>query len=201
MALIEAKTHIRFTEHTNERDYIYFKTGEGCSSEEVGRELKLFRADGGELEITIDPDWANAGVVAHEIAHALGMFHEQCRQDRGRFVSIDWDNVKDSWKAQYERYDPSTGKDIGPYDFESIMHYPASGSSARDRSKPIINVKNLTGLTGYTGDPAKMGQSTYLTDGDVAAINGLPRGILHINKIKADGSIGMRTDIVLLNEM
>lgn len=199
MRMIEDKTHLRFIRRTNEHDHIFFKPGNGCSSEEVGREVKIFRTDGGQLEITID-SWANAGVVAHEICHALGMFHEQCRQDRSLYISIDWDNIKDSWKAQYEKYDSSTGRDIGPYDFESIMHYSATNNSAKDESKPIITVKDLAqvkripGAKGYTGDPAKMGQRDYLTDGDIAAINGLPRGILHINKINPDGSIGMRTD-------
>jgi hypothetical protein len=194
MGLIEAKTHIRFIEHTNERDHIYFKYGEGCSAEEVGREVKLFRADGGQLEITIDPSWVNAGVVAHEVCHALGMFHEHCRQDRTRYVNIDWDNIKEEWKPQYEKYDSSTGKDIGRYDFESIMHYPSSGSPAIDPSKAIIRLNNLSRVKGYSGDPKKMGQRSYLTDTDVSAINGLPRGILHINRIQVDGSIGMRTD-------
>lgn len=29
----------------------------------------------------------------HEILHALGIFHEQSRNDRDRFVKVVWENV------------------------------------------------------------------------------------------------------------
>lgn len=29
----------------------------------------------------------------HEILHALGIFHEQSRSDRDRFVKVVWENV------------------------------------------------------------------------------------------------------------
>jgi hypothetical protein len=194
MKMIEDKTHLRFVERSNEHDYIFFSAGEGCSSEEVGREVKVFRGDGGRLDLTIDPSWANAGNVAHEICHALGMFHEQTRQDRSKYINIDWDNIKDDAKHNYEKYDSSTGKDSGPYDFGSIMHYPATGGFAKNQAKRIITIKNLNGVSGYVGDPTKIGQRGELTAGDANAINGLPRGICHINKITAGGSIGTRTD-------
>lgn len=35
------------------------------------------------------------GNIVHEIAHALGFFHEHSRPDRDEYVSVLWDNVED----------------------------------------------------------------------------------------------------------
>lgn len=34
------------------------------------------------------------GRAIHEMMHAIGIFHEQSRSDRDRFVKIHWDNVR-----------------------------------------------------------------------------------------------------------
>jgi hypothetical protein len=34
-----------------------------------------------------------SGRAMHEILHALGLFHEQSRNDRDRFVKVVWENV------------------------------------------------------------------------------------------------------------
>lgn len=35
----------------------------------------------------------NEGRAMHEIMHALGIFHEQSRYDRDRFVKVLWENI------------------------------------------------------------------------------------------------------------
>ena len=72
----------------------------------------------------------------HEIGHTVGLWHEQSREDRDKFIEIIWENVQDG-KQPDGTYDPTKdaranfdqhitdGDQIGIYDYCSIMHYGA----------------------------------------------------------------------------
>ena len=63
-------------------------------------------------------------VVAHEIAHALGVIHEHQRSDRDQFINVVQDNLYMSSSPLFTTYLPdiATTLDI-PYDYASVMHY------------------------------------------------------------------------------
>ena len=58
----------------------------------------------------------------HEIGHALGLYHEQSHPKRDRYVTINFDNVVENRKSQFDKemYTMQYGV---PYDYLSIMHY------------------------------------------------------------------------------
>ena len=77
---------------------------------------------------------ANSRTILHELGHGLGLHHEHQRADRDNYVTIDIGNVTGNIRFAYDRFNFPL---VGPYDFQSIMHYHPF-ASALDRSRPVI---------------------------------------------------------------
>lgn len=75
-------------------------------------------------------NWEYEYIVAHEIGHALGQWHEHTRADRDTYITVDTDNIVPS--INVSNWNIQTGEHLGTaYDFESVMHYaPSSGAVA-----------------------------------------------------------------------
>jgi len=133
------KTCIRFKRRTNEAAYVYFRYGSGCSSY-VGR-------IGRPQPITLARGCWKRGIVAHEIGHALGFYHEQSRPDRDRYVTIVWANIIHPYKRNFYKYPRSMIDSLGtPYDYGSVMHYGSKYFSKNGR--PTILVKRSGAVIG-----------------------------------------------------
>lgn len=153
------KTCIRFKARTNERSYVYFRSGAGCSSY-LGRIGKA-------QPITLTRRCWTRGVVAHEIGHALGFYHEQSRPDRDNYITVVIANIPRNLRHNFRKYSRSTIDSLGtPYDYGSVMHY---GSKAFSRNgRPTIRVKK-TGVT--------IGQRKGLSPTDALQANLLYSGL------------------------
>ncbi|VFJ12896.1 M12 family metallopeptidase [Candidatus Nitrosocosmicus franklandus] len=156
---IQSRTGVRFIMRNSSNassfpDYIRFERRDGCWSY-VGRQ-------GGKQIISL-ADGCGTGSTIHEICHALGCWHEQSREDRDTFIRINWENIQDANRHNFNQH-ITDGDDVGQYDYCSIMHYPATAFSKN--GQPTIQVLRTDLPCG-----AAIGQRNGLSDGDIAAIN------------------------------
>ncbi|WP_310572109.1 M12 family metallopeptidase [Gemmatimonas sp.] len=148
----QATAGITFVVRTDQANYIRFQLADGCSSQ-IGMV-------GGEQAINLDTD-CSAGNAAHEILHALGLFHEHTRCDRDGFVEVKSDNIISGKEHNFVKQ-CDDASDHGDYDEGSMMHYGPFGF-AIDESKPT--------LVSLRGRDDEMGQRSALGPSDIATVN------------------------------
>ena len=152
----EANTNVRFYNATGQPThddtynidypYVYFCNGDGNNSS-VGR-------IGGMQKIHIAP-YQTMGIVAHEIGHAVGLYHEQSRNDRDNYVTVNLSNVSSDKRNNFDKI-TTNYYNMGGFDFSSIMLY----SSYDFAINP--DIPTMTKKDGSTF----VGQRIGLSDGD-----------------------------------
>ena len=89
----------------------------------------------GVSNMSLSPQ-CNEFAIYHEIFHVLGFFHEQNRFDRDDYLQIVWENIKDGYTDQFQRF----AKESFPkalqetdFSFNSFMLYrPETFSATND---------------------------------------------------------------------
>jgi astacin len=153
----ESKTPFRFPQRDPQNpahaDYIRFEALDGCFSD-VGRR-------GGKQIISLHAD-CSPGSAIHEIGHAIGLWHEASREDRAKFIRIRFENIEDGREHNFTQHIVD-GDDLGPYDYESIMHYSRMAFSKN--GKPTIEPLKPGG--------DKIGQRNGLSAGDIGGVKAM----------------------------
>jgi hypothetical protein len=152
---VQSTTNLCLVPRTNQTDYVQFVSASGCASY-VGKQ-------GGRQDITIGS--CSKGSIAHEILHAAGLWHEQSREDRNNYITINLANIQDGKAHNFERH-VSDGTDIGTYDYGSIMHYSKTAFSKNGNNTIDIKIPPGTATT-------TIGQRNGLSAKDKSAINKL----------------------------
>lgn len=153
----EERTSLRFFPGATSGNRILFKVW----SESGGQ--SALGMQGGAQDINLCAS-CGIGTVIHEIGHAIGLHHEQKRSDRDDFVTINWDCIKPKKEGNFESYGFS-GRDVGPYDLNSIMHYSSKNMIDTDDPSCEWTIRTKSGGT----IPVK----SVLSPRDIAGANSL----------------------------
>lgn len=102
------------------------------------------------------------GNAIHEIGHTLGLYHEQSREDRDKYIDVHFENIDSESAENFDRV-YFQAQDLSTYNFGSIMHYGPFAFSKN--GNPTITKKD--------GTTESFGQRAGLNAGDIASIGKL----------------------------
>ncbi|XP_070188652.1 uncharacterized protein [Littorina saxatilis] len=139
---ISQRTCIIFRERKkSDTDFVKFISEPGCWSS-IGR-------TGGRQLLSLGRGCENIGTAVHEITHALGVWHEQARKDRDKYVRIIEENVSERFLKDFEKVNSLVSTSRGyPYDYTSVMHYSRYAFTKNGKlTIEVIGVGKDLGLT------------------------------------------------------
>ncbi len=122
---------------------------------------------GGRQNLSLSENGSGVGTAIHEIGHALGLKHEQCRADRDEYIVVYYDNIKSDRRHNFDKVSGSAYKTSAAFDYSSVMIYNSyiTDPNFVRPTKPVM----------LTKEGVAFSRSYTPTDLDVQAINEMYR--------------------------
>lgn len=165
-------TNLHLVPRTNESVFLKYVKNDGDGTfADVGYPgwIHTFHVTSEVQEVNL-ASWATASDIIHETLHVAGCRHEQSRNDRDAYVKIIEDNVIGDKLHNFEKY-VVAHKDMGPYDYESIMHYPEGAFCKTDITGSCVG-KTIVALKPLPPN-FLLGFASNLSSGDIDGVNAL----------------------------
>ena len=133
MEYIENVSCVRFkVKDGKTKHFVLIKSGKACNSK-VGMRR-------GMQPMIIDGNLCSKGSIIHELLHCLGFLHMHTANDRDDYININWKNIRDDAKLNFNHFAAPMSMFSTKYDYDSITHY-SSVAFAKDKKKPTITAK------------------------------------------------------------
>lgn len=172
---IQNYTGVKFKpKESSDTKFIEFKYNSTITNSYVGMQSS------GQI-INIQNIYSRKDIV-HEILHSLGFFHEHCRADRDSYISVNWSNIKEGKKHNYQKYTDRgmTGMDLGGFDFYSIMLYNSYTTNTN-----FVYDTSVATMLRLNGDPLSQGDSLSVNDKKgIRAVYGPPYHRLEHHRLR-----------------
>ncbi|XP_047470221.1 astacin-like metalloprotease toxin 3 isoform X2 [Penaeus chinensis] len=143
LTILQRSTCLTFKARTDETRYLIIKEGHGgCWTSSVGyppRDKKVI--------INLGLGCRFPGLIMHEILHAAGFLHEHTRPDRGNYIQVKWENIREDARKNYGVDLRYSSLDI-PYDYKSVMHYGRFTFSKAYRRPTLVPTFPVAGELG-----------------------------------------------------
>lgn len=110
----------------------------------------------GRQDLTLIPNGCTVGNVIHEIGHAIGLLHEQCRYDRDNHITVNLSNILPDARPNFDKR-TSNYYCIGAFDFGSVMLYSSYSGFEINPAIPSMERKDRSTF---------IGQRSGLSDSD-----------------------------------
>ncbi|XP_012671082.2 low choriolytic enzyme-like [Clupea harengus] len=149
-----SSTCIRFVRRSNQRDYLYIQSLNGCysyvGSLGNGQTLSLSRQG-----------CIYHNTVQHELLHALGFNHEQTRSDRDNHIRVLLQNVISGMEHNFNKI--NTLNQGTSYDYNSVMQYHRTAFS-KNNQPTMVPIPNQN---------VQIGTASQMSSNDILRLNRL----------------------------